>query len=296
MASAAPHLEALDHVVIAVSDLDIAIGDYSRILGRRVAWRGTHPGQGTANALFPLDKTYIELLAPNGEGPVGDMLRQRLDQQGEGLAALAFGTSDVEGFAARLVSAGVGAGAASEGHGLDSETGARRDWRMVILPLDETRGVLTFAIEHASPPLAVAPLDAGADAGCAVEGVDHVVVMTGDVEATNRVYRDTLGLRLALDREFPERGVRLVFFRVGGVTIELGGRLGGDASPEVADSLWGMAYKVDDVDAARDRLHQSGLDVTAVRAGHKKGTRVFTLRDRTHGVATLVIGKDAENG
>ncbi len=285
-------IKSLDHVVIGVADLSSAVEDYTSLFGRSPAWRGTHPGQGTANALFPLDNSYVELLSPDGEGPVGDLLRHRLEQQGEGLAALAFGTDDADWFADRLWKAGVEVGMPEDGGGHDAASEAQRQWRTVMLPTDRTRGVLTFAIQHLSPPLEEARLTTDIDR--AVVGVDHVVVMSGDVDATNRIYGDLFGLRLALDREFSDRGLRLVFFRVGGVTVEIGGRIDAGGDGDSPDNLWGIAYKVGDIEAAHARLVDSGFELTSVRAGQKKGTRVCTVKDRTHGVATLLIGMESK--
>ncbi len=58
-------LESLDHVIVAVRDLDAATGVYSRLLGREPSWRGSHPELGTANTLFRLERSYLELLAPD---------------------------------------------------------------------------------------------------------------------------------------------------------------------------------------------------------------------------------------
>lgn len=285
-------LETLDHVVVAVADLDDALANYSALLGRSASWRGIHPEQGTANALFQLDNAYVELLAARGDGPLGELVRHRLEGDGEGLAALAFGTRDVSSFAEMVSRAGIEMGPVSEGRGRDAIGGVERVWRTAMLPLAATRGVLAFAIEHQSPPLPAAPLEV--PAAVAATAIDHVVVMSGDIDDSTAVYRDTLGLRLALDRDFPARGLRLVFFRVGGVTVEIAGSLDGDKQPDGGDHLWGIAYRVADVDAARGRLGRSGWDVTTVRRGQKPGTRVCTVRDRTHGVATLLIGPDGE--
>ncbi|HVM97469.1 MAG TPA: VOC family protein, partial [Candidatus Acidoferrales bacterium] len=58
-----------------------------------------------------------------------------------------------------------------------------------------------------------------------VEAIDHVVVQTTKIDRALALWRDKLGLRLALDREFPGRGLRLVFFRSGGITLEIAGPL-----------------------------------------------------------------------
>ena len=57
---------SIDHIIIAVSDLAEASAEYSALLGRQPSWRGAHPDYGTANTLFKLDNTYIELLAADG--------------------------------------------------------------------------------------------------------------------------------------------------------------------------------------------------------------------------------------
>ena len=77
-------LTTLDHLVIAVRDLDAATATYARLLGRTPSWRGAHPHYGTANTLFRLDRTYAELLSPVGAGAVADGLNDHLQRHGEG--------------------------------------------------------------------------------------------------------------------------------------------------------------------------------------------------------------------
>ena len=122
-----------------------------------------------------------------------------------------------------------------------------------------------------------------------IRGLDHVVVMSADVEATRDFYGEGLGIRLALDRSFEERGVRLLFFRVGGVTIEIGGRLDAEQDPNARDRFGGLAWQVGDIDAIHSRLSADRFDISEIRDGNKPGTRVCTVRDPVHGVPTLLI-------
>jgi catechol 2,3-dioxygenase-like lactoylglutathione lyase family enzyme len=147
--------------------------------------------------------------------------------------------------------------------------------------------VLLFAIQHLSSSDLLPPAERAA--ASAVAGVDHVVVRTTDAEAARRLYGDRLGMRLALDRTFEKWGARLLFFRVGGLTLEVAASLREEADPSAADRLWGIAYRVPDADAAWERLTEEGFDLSEVRQGRKPGTRVFTVRSKTHGVATLCL-------
>ncbi len=279
-------------MVIAVTDLEQARETYEKILARRPSWYGEHPALGTANVLFRLANTYLELLAPAAPGPIAEALRARIDERGEGLFALAFGTEDADRCAKILRERGVEAADPVEGEGRELRSGAIRRWRNVMLPARDTRGVNLFAIQHLREPDALPAAEPLEGAASAVTGLDHVVVLSKDPEATRALYGDRLGIRLALDRSFEQRGTRLLFFRVGGVTIEIGATLGAEPEPDAPDRLWGLAYRVPSVLASQKRLARSGLDVSEVRVGRKPGTCVVTVREPTHGVATLIIGPE----
>jgi catechol 2,3-dioxygenase-like lactoylglutathione lyase family enzyme len=272
-------LIALDHVVIAVDDLEAAARSYADLLGRSPSWRGVHPLAGSSNVLFRLENCYLELLA-------GTQLEA-------GLRALAFASDDAKAEAARLQQRGIPASEPAEGEGQDSASGAVRRWRNSFLPTAATRGLLLFAIEHLTGADALPRAPAAAEAEASVHALDHVVVASDDLEAARRLYGDALGLRLALDRRFEARGLRILFFRVGGVTVEVAGPLEPPAAAAPADRFGGLAFRVADVSAARARLATKGFDVSPVRAGAKPGTRVCSVRTGTAGVPTLLIGPAA---
>jgi catechol 2,3-dioxygenase-like lactoylglutathione lyase family enzyme len=284
-----PMLQSLDHAIVLVRDLDAASRTYAGLLGRDPSWRGEHPGMGTANVLFRLDNSYLELLSPQPGSSPAERLEARLEEKGEGLLGLAFGTEDARRCRAALAERGLHPVASRKGLGRNRDSGAVREFETVLLPPDESRGVLLFAIRHLSPDELLPLARLVASAPSAATGVDHVVVRTADAEAAKQLYGHQLGIRLALDRSFEQWGARLLFFRIGGLTIEIAASLGEASEPEAADDLWGIAYRVPDADAAQERLAGKGFDVSEVRGGRKPGTRVFTVRSGTCGVATLCL-------
>src|SRR5690606_41051648 len=94
---------------------------------------------------------------------------------------------------------------------------------------------------------------------------------------------------LALRRTFASWGVRLLSFRLAGVTVEVAAPAAPPAAPAAEDRFWGISWRVGDVAAARARLAADGFDVSEVRTGRRPRTRVCTVRAPTHGVATLLL-------
>lgn len=97
-------LTRLDHVAVAVSDLDAALARYERAFGLRPSRRERVDEQGVEEVMLPLGECFLQLLAATGEDtPVGRFLARR----GEGLHHLAFAVDDIEAALARLKEQGV---------------------------------------------------------------------------------------------------------------------------------------------------------------------------------------------
>lgn len=279
-----PIIHALDHVVIAVRDLDAAVAIYRAVLGRAPSWRAEAHGGGATVVTFALANVAVELMAPAGRGPTAERLGAVLDQQGEGLVSLAFATSDAARAHRRLARLGLEPEPLVDGESVDAESGARRPWRRTRAATTRTHGVRIFVMEQAALPPG-RPL--AAEAGT-VSGLDHVVIRTPDPERATALYGARLGLDMRLDRSNEAWGARLLFFRCGDLIVEVAHDLKAGRG-DGPDRLWGLSWRVPDADAARARLEAAGRDVSEVRPGRKPGTRVLTLRDGTCGVPTLLL-------
>jgi methylmalonyl-CoA epimerase len=87
-------LTDIDHVGIAVRDLDEAVATYERLLGVAPVHRERVEEQGVEEVLFAVGSSYIQLLGALGpETPVGRSLAKR----GPGVHHMAYRVDDVAG-------------------------------------------------------------------------------------------------------------------------------------------------------------------------------------------------------
>lgn len=281
-------ISGLDHIVILAPGIEAGVAVYTGLLGRAPDWRAV-TDEGVATALFQLGNTALELVAPAGEGAAADHLRERIASEGPGLKSLAFRSTDLAGDHRALTRLALSPTAIGEGESDDRDREARRTWRSFRTPPEHTAGVRWFFVEPLEGALEPAEVPLGH-----VHALDHLVINTPNPDRAMALYGAKLGLRLALDRSAPEWGVRLIFFRTGGLTVEIAHRLGQGEDPSGPDSFWGLTWRVGDIDGAHDRLQKLGLNVSDVRQGRRAGTRVFTVRDGTLGVPTLFISGVAD--
>ena len=128
-------------------------------------------------------------------------------------------------------------------------------WKRTRAATDATRGVRLFFLELAKErPRSAATADAP------IRGLDHVVISTGDPERAAALYGARLGLDMALDRSHPDWG-RLMFFRCGDLIVEVVQRPVAGAD-QTHDKLWGLSWRVADIDATRARLVAAGIDAS----------------------------------
>ena len=121
---------------------------------------------------------------------------------------------------------------------------------------------------------------------CTATLVDHLVLRTVDAQACIELFRDRLGIRLALDKTVPEWGGRMLFFRAGKLTLEV---IQSDSAEYDRNFFWGIAYQCPALDTAAESLRERGVLLSAVREGRKPGTRVATVKSHCLEIPTLLI-------
>ena len=275
-------ISSLDHLIIAVKDINEAEENYRKIFGIEPVWKGEHKALGTSNVIFNFKNTYCELLSANGDGIGASLVNNAIEENGDGLIGLVFGTNNAEESFSKLKKLGYLITEPSEGEGIDTKTKKVRKWKNLFLPPELSRGIFTFLIEHtegALPSLDKYPSDS-------VNKLDHVVINTNDADGFIDIYRDTFNIRLALDKVIEHWKSRMLFFRFNKTTIEVIERKNEDTSQ---DSLWGLAWEVESIKETHKRLTKEGVDITPIKDGLKENTLVATIKSHTHNVPTLLI-------
>ena len=272
----------LDHLIVAVKDLDEAENNYKKLFGFPPVWKGSHKDLGTSNSLFNFENTYFELLSASGNGAGADLVNNYLAQSGEGLIGMVFATEDINSARHSLVEKGFVVEEPSSGQGINNSDQQTRNWKNLFLPPELTRGIFSFVIEHLDENL---PQSKALNAS-SPHKLDHVVINTNDADGFIKIYKDAFNIRLALDKIIEHWNKRMLFFRLNKTTIEVIEQK--DDLPS-NDQMWGLAWVVKDIEKAYKRLTNEGIEVTPVQKGIKEKTLVATIKSHNHNVPTLLI-------
>ena len=129
----------IDHIGVAVADLDEAVALYSERLGMPVQHRETVEEQGVEAVLLGVGESHVELLSPLGPDTA---IGRFLERNGPGMHHVAYGTDDIESALEDARAAGLAL--------IDERprTGIRGS-RVAFVHPNSTGGVLTELVEAA---------------------------------------------------------------------------------------------------------------------------------------------------
>ena len=275
-------IKSIDHILVAVKDLEKAVRDYSLVFGFGPTWQGNHPSLGTKNALFPLENMYLELIAIDDEGPLAETVNEHLKKNGESIFGLALETDNIE-LAKNELSASFNTDLEiSDGKGVNNISKDERYWRNIFIPNKLSRGIFTLFIQHTKGILPEHDISDESN----ISRMDHVVINSNDPDGLVDLYGDKYGIRLALDQFVEKWGGRMLFFRTDHTTIEaIGIKKDGPAE----DFLWGLAWTTKNIKKTHKRLVDAGVNVTDIKDGRKPKTLVATIKSHCADVPTLLI-------
>ena len=97
-------LERIEHVAVAVANLEAAVTTFADVWGLEVAHRERIEGHGVEEAMLPLGDSLLQLIAPTS---ARSTVARFLERRGEGLHHIAIEVSDITAALARLRAKGV---------------------------------------------------------------------------------------------------------------------------------------------------------------------------------------------
>lgn len=274
-------IAGIDHVVIAVRDLDRAQDTFVR-LGFTLTPRGFHT-LGSANHCIMFGNDYVELLALPAEHPA---MRYYADflARGEGLAAVALASADADAAHAELARDGIEADSPLDFSRPVTLPEGERDaaFRIVQLPPAQTPGCRSFVCEHRTRELVWRPEYQLHALG--VTGLAALAVVAEDPATAAAGYARLFGVSAQTIDEglLVQTGTAPIAV---GTRGKLGRRLRGVGLPLRARPLVAALFlRVADRARAKEVLRRGGFDPVGLPDGS-----VAVSAGKAHGVA-LVLG------
>ena len=94
----------IDHIGVAVANLDATVKFYSEIMGMKVAKTETHAEQKVKVAFLPVGDTEVELLEPTDPESA---IAKHISTKGEGIQHIAYRVNDIVAAVAELKAKGM---------------------------------------------------------------------------------------------------------------------------------------------------------------------------------------------
>ena len=277
----------LDHIVIAVTDLEASIADYAE-LGFKVQRGGDHPGRTTHNALVVFaDGSYFELIAWKAPAPE-ERWWQLLQRHGEGIVDFALWPPST----AETVTAATSRGLVLDGPldgGRVRPDGERLLWQTARPPSPD----LPFLCGDITPRRLRVPEDDARVHPNGATGVASLAIAVRDLDATLARYRALLGDTQAKPQHvgdavtLPGARTRLALVALGDSTLVLS---------STRRKQKGVDAQGDDSDPIGLRLAVRGEGPFAVvLRSSSVGTPLVLDLARTHGAAIEFDGHGDES-
>ena len=255
----------LDHVLIAVRDLDAAKDTFER-LGFKVTPEGKHPGRGTSNRLVVFGGEYLELISVHD--PEGDLFRPNLPSfldAREGLFIFSMGTSDVHERVRSVRSAGVLITDPVKGSRQAGDGTTAYSWTQAEVDPEEMPGSQTFFIQHdhtIEERYTEPPDPTNHPNG--VLGVSSLSLAVKDADAASRRWIEAFGLKRVSEETEGSTHPACVRLRFGNSFLDF-------CQPEGRDELacfiemWGegpyrIAFSCEDLDGTESLLRNNGVE------------------------------------
>ncbi len=263
----------IDHVVIAVNDLDQATADFTAA-GFTVTPGGEHANGETHNALIAFaDGSYFEIIAWKDPQSASANTWLRRLRAGEGLVDYALRVADLDAEVERLRAAGIDVEDPQPG-GRTRPDGERVEWSTVRFD-PERHPALPFYCHSTNDRSLRVPSGSAAIHANHVTGIEEIFIGVSDFDQSVRDYAIVAGIEIATPGTKQPSGNIHEEFRIGTVSVVV-------VKPEVPGS-----------ELAATIASRGEIPVEVVlRSTAEQGSPVDS--SLTHGAKLAILGRDAQ--
>ncbi len=272
-------LKTVDHIGLLTRDFDRAVQDYEVIFRAAPAWQSQDTQFKTV--IFQSGNAALEIISPVDDSSAKNRVDEILGNRDSALTTLVFAVDNIDKTHHVLTRRGLNPGDVSDGESQDLLSNQTRNWQMFRCDDAACAGIKTFILQHKSKPL-TPNMKNGLR-------LDHLVINTSNPDRSIAHYGARLGIRFALDRTIDKFGVRFLFFKLGDLVLEIIHKPDSEHVSSGGDHIWGLTWKVEDLERAHERLRNAGVTVSDIRIGRKPGTKVFTVKSHSAGIPTLFL-------
>ena len=258
-------LTRVQNIFLATKNIEETSQKFSIFFGINPNFIGQSKKLGIDIISFGLNKTNICLISPKHSGAWFEILNNFLKNKGEGIFGINFSSddfgNDYDNFAKNDLKLSDKIESNFEGNNKDQKKFS------FFNILDKTVESLNIIVSN--------EMDFQLNKENSknnLSKVNQLVIQTESPESIKDIFEKKLSIRLALDKTFKEWAGRMLFFRLGGVTLEV--IEGKDIKQN--SKYFGIGWHADNYNKCYNDLLKDGFRLSEIRTGRKKGTLVST--------------------
>jgi len=269
----------VQNIFLATKNIEETSQKFSIFFRRKPNFIGQSGKLGIDIISFGLNKTNICLISPKNSGIWSEKLNNFLKNKGEGIFGINFFSNDFNNDYNNFVKNHLKVSGKIESS-FEGNNDIEIKFSFFNI-LDKTIESLNIFVSSK-----IDFQDNKSSLKNNVSKVNQLVIQTEDPDTIKEIFEGKLSIRLALDKTFKKWAGRMLFFRLGGVTLEV---IEGKDIKQNSE-YFGIGWHADNYNKCYDDLINDGFRLSEIRAGRKEGTLVSTLKEPILNIPTILIG------
>tara|TARA_B100000925_G_C21983722_1_gene463536 strand:+ start:39 stop:869 length:831 start_codon:yes stop_codon:yes gene_type:complete len=269
----------VQNIFLATKNIEETSQKFSIFFRRKPNFIGQSRKLGIDIISFGLNKTNICLISPKNSGIWSEKLNNFLKNKGEGIFGINFFSNDFNNDYNNFVKNHLKVSGKIESS-FEGNNDIEIKFSFFNI-LDKTIESLNILVSSK-----IDFQDNKSSLKNNVSKVNQLVIQTEDPDTIKEIFEGKLSIRLALDKTFKKWAGRMLFFRLGGVTLEV---IEGKDIKQNSE-YFGIGWHADNYNKCYDDLINDGFRLSEIRAGRKEGTLVSTLKEPILNIPTILIG------